>query len=141
MSKTFSNSPLLEDRELSTYKFDAKVTLGDICCCTANTIDIAGLTVAALTASTFSISGFEALADISMDSSRPAGFVVKATGTLGGVTAAEYAAASIKTATISGTAGSRIITVTHAAAAFTWATDTLTGAVVEFSIPIKAKDF
>lgn len=141
MSEIILKNPAFKNRESDTVVFEALVTVGNICGCLSNTIDISGLTVAATAALTYTLSGFEAESDLSLDSGRRGTAVIKAVGTIGAVTAAEYAASSVVSAIVSGTAGSRIITVTHQAAAFTWATDSLTNAVIEFSLPIKQKDF
>ena len=141
MSEIVLKNPAFKNRDNDTVVFQALVTVGDICCCTVNTIDISGLTIAATGALTYTLSGFEAESDLALDSGRRASAVIKQVGTIAGVTAAEYAASSVVSALITGTAGSRIITVTHQAAAFTWLTDKLTNAVIEFSLPVKAKDF
>ena len=143
MSEQLLKHPALNDRRLDTVEFDALVTVGDICCCTTNTIDIPGLTIAAATATTVTLSGFECLADVALDSGRRAGLTIKATGTVGGASDAEVGSLTVVSGIISGTAGSRIITYTFdsAADAFTFATDTLTNAVFGFSLPVKNKDF
>ena len=143
MAEVNVKSPQLKDREISTYVFEALVTVGDTCCCLVNTIDIGGLTIATTAATTFTLAGFEAESDFALDSSRRAGVVIKAMGTIAGMSDTEGGSLVINSALISGTAGSRVVTVTidSAANAVTLATDKLTNAVLEFSLPIKAKDF
>lgn len=140
MSKTLVKSPLLENRELQTYHFDAKVTINGACC---SVIDIPGLSVATASNTTFTLSGFECLSDVALDSGRRAGLVIKATGTVAGASDTEIGSLTVVSGVISGTAGSRIVTYTidSAADAVTFATDTLTNAVFGFSLPIKEKDF
>lgn len=143
MAEINVKSPALKNREISTYKFDATVTVGGACACITEAIDIAGLTVATTAATTFTLSGFEAESDFALDSSRRAGVVVKATGTVAGATDAEIGSLSVVSAVVSGTAGSRVVTVTvdSAANAVTLLTDSMSNAVLEFSLPIKQKDF
>lgn len=143
MAEINVKSPQLKDRDVATYKFDALVTVGDICGCLTNTIDVSGLTIAATAATTFTLSGFEAESDLSLDSGRRAGLMIKATGTVAGATDTEIGSLTVVSGLITGTAGSRIITYTidSAANAVTFASDKLTNAVFEFSLPLKAKDF
>lgn len=136
MAEVVVKSPQLHDREISTYKTTAKVTLDG----SSSTIDIPGLTVAG-TATGFTISGFEAAADVALDSTRDAGIVLMA---LGVVASAEESDIWIKDAVVSGTAGSRVVTVDvniAAAAALDLTSDSITGAQIEICLPIKAKDF
>jgi hypothetical protein len=137
MAEVVVKSPQLHDRELSTYQTTALVTLDGA---TDSTIDIPGLTVVG-TATGFVLSGFEAAADVALDSDRGAGITFMA---LGVVATAEESDIWIKDAVISGTAGSRVVTVDvniAAAAALNLTTDSITGAQVAICLPIKAKDF
>ena len=143
MAEIILKSPHFKQRDIDTVKFDALVTVGNICGCLANTIDIPGLTVASTAATTFTIAGFEAESDVSLDAGRRAGITIKATGTVGGASDAEIGSLTIVSAIVSGSAGSRLIAVTidSAANAITLASDSLTNAVMEISLPIKSKDF
>ena len=143
MAEINVKSPALKDRDVSTYKFVAQITVGDGCC-TVESIDVAGLTIANTGATTFTLAGFEAESGMSLDSSRRAGITFLSPGTAVGLTATEVGALNATSALISGTAGSRVVTVTLAAGAgavVLSSTDSLANAVVEFSLPIKSKDF
>jgi hypothetical protein len=142
MAEINIKSPALQDRDIGTYKFSAKVTWNGPSCCCSSTIDIPGLTIAscACCVDKFVISGFECAADVAIDTSRAAGLAILNTGTLTGVTEGEIGAAATLGGVIAGTAGSRTITY-QLAGAFTSATDALTNAIFEFTIPIKNKDF
>lgn len=147
MAEINVKSPQMKDRDVSTYRLVAEVNVGScIACCAAESIDISGLTIANTGAATFTLSGFEAESDFALDSSRQAGMQIHAKGTAVGLSAAEAAGLSVTSAVVSGTAGSRIVTVTLATAASAGAvalstTDSLENAVFEFILPIKAKDF
>lgn len=141
MAEINIKSPVLQERELGTHKFTAKVTWNGPCCCCVSTIDIPGLTVASVAAvDSFTLAGFECAADVAIDTSRPVGVSVLNWGTIAGVSAAEVGAMYVEAASAAGTAGSRLITVQFGGA-FTSATDSLTNAIIEFTIPIKNKDF
>lgn len=137
MAEINVKSPQLKDRDVSTYEFVAKVTLDGACC---STIDLGGLTVAG-TATGFTLSGFEAESDLALDTSRDAAIQFLS---LGVVASAEESAVWIKDAVISGTAGSRVITVDvniASAAALDLTSDSITGAQIKVFVPVKQKDF
>lgn len=141
MAEIKVKSPALQDREIGTYRFTAKVTWNGPACCCSSTIDIPGLTItSSACADKFILSGFECVSGLAIDSSRPAGLAILNTGTLTGVNEAEVAAAVPVGGVISGSAGSRIVTY-QLAGAITSATDALTDAILEFVIPIKNADF
>lgn len=142
MAEINIKSPALKDREIGTYKFSAKVTWNGPSCCCSSTIDIPGLTIASVACNVdkFTISGFESIADVALDTSREAGLAILNTGALTGVSEAEIATAITVDGAISGCAGSRVITY-QVGGAFTSATDALTGAILEFTLPIKQKDW
>lgn len=150
MAEINVKSPHLKDRDVSTYEFVAEITLNGACC---STIDIPGLTLAGTTTG-FTLSGFECISDLALDSNRKAGVSIITDGTVSALPAnSDYAACNpfypgditIKTGTISGTAGSRIVTwdvdLGDAGVALDLTADTITGALVKFHLPIKAKDF
>lgn len=145
MAEITLKSPHIKQRELDNVRLVAQINVGSaIACCGVESIDIPGLTIANTAATTFTLSGFECIADVALDSSRRAGFQILNPGTAVGLTAAEVGALNATSAIVSGTAGSRIVTVTLAAGAGAVAlstTDSLENAVVEFVLPIKAKDF
>ena len=137
MSDINVKSPALKDRELGTYRVVAKVTINGACC---STIDIPGLSVTG-TATGFTVSGFEAELDSALDASRTGGVLIAARGVLA---TAEEGDLNIGDVVVSGTAGSRIITVgvdIAGGVAVNMTTDSLTGATLEFILPIKQKDF
>ena len=143
MAEQHVKSPAMKDRDVFTYKLDAQITVGDGCCPTES-IDIAGLTIANTGATTFTLSGFEAETDMSLDSSRRAGITFHSPGTAVGLSATEVGALNATSAIVSGTAGSRIVTFTLAAGAGAVvlnSTDSLSDAVVTFTLPTKQKDF
>lgn len=140
MAEINVKSPQLKDREVSTYKFVAKVTLDGTCCACASTIDISGLTITA-TATGFTMAGFEAESGLSLDSSRTGGINIAARGVLA---TAEEGDLHIGDVVVSGTAGSRIVTVgvdIAGGVAVDMTSDSLTGATFEFILPIKSKDY
>ena len=138
-------SPQMKDRDVSTVRLTAEINVGScIAACGVESIDISGLTIANTAATTFTLSGFECQSDVALDSDRRAGFNILNPGTAVGLSATEVGALNATSAIISGTAGSRVVTVTLAAGAGAVAlatTDSLENAVVEFVLPIKAKDF
>ncbi len=137
MAEINVKSPQLKDRDVSTYRFAAKVTIDGACC---STIDVPGLTIVG-TATGFTMSGFEAESDLSLDSGRTGGIVIAARGVLA---TAEEGDLHIGDVVVSGTAGSRIITVgvdIAGGVAVNMTTDSLTGATFDFILPIKQKDF
>jgi len=143
MAEINVKSPALKDRDVFTYKLSAQITVGDGGSVTES-IDVAGLTIANTAATTFTLSGFEAESDMALDSSRRAGFSISCPGAATGLSATEVGALNATSAVISGTAGSRVVTVTLAAGAGAVvlnSTDSLADAVVEFSLPLKQKDF
>jgi len=136
MAEINVKSPQLKDRDISTYEFVAKITLDG----STDAIDIAGLTVLGTTTG-FTLSGFEAESDLSLDASRDAAVDFMSFGT---VATAEEGAIWVLDAVVSGTAGSRIVTFdvnVAAAAALDLTSDSITDAQVKFYLPIKAKDF
>jgi hypothetical protein len=145
MSEISLKSPHFKQREVDNYRLVAEINVGScIAACGSEDIDIPGLTIANTGAATFTLSGFEAESDVSLDSSRRAGFIIHSPGTSAGFSTAEVGALNATSAIVSGTAGSRIVTVTLAAGAGGVAlstTDSLENAVVEFILPIKPKDF
>lgn len=141
MAEITLKSPHYKQRELDTHRLIAQVTVG---VCVTEDIDIPGLSISACcTGATIVLSGFEADADVSLDSSRRAGFDIQAAGTAVGLTATEVGALNVTSAIVSGTAGSRIVTITLAAGAgaVDFSTDSLSDSVVEIILPIKSKDF
>lgn len=136
MAEINVKSPALKDRDVSTFRFVSKCSVG----ASANTIDIPGLTVAG-TATGFTLSGFEAESDLALDSSRDAAIGILSLGT---VTTAEESDIYVLNAVVSGTAGSRVVTVdvnVAAAAALDLTSDQIADAQFEFMLPIKQKDF
>jgi hypothetical protein len=144
------NDSALNDREAGTYRLNAKITLNGACC---STIDVPGITLAGTTTG-FTISGFEALADVALDTSRDGGVIWINHGTVSALQAnGDYVCCNAfypadfttLSGTISGTAGSRIVTIDlnlgDAAAAVDLTADTITNATVDFVFPIKKKDF
>lgn len=145
MAEVKVKSPALQDREIGTYKFSAKVTLSGAycaCCGCCSTIDIPGLSIAAVCGAVdkFSLSGFECVSGLALDTSREAGLAILNTGALTGVTEAEIGAAVPIDGAISGSAGSRVVTY-QLSGAYTTATDALTNAILEFTLPVKIADF
>lgn len=141
MAEINIKSPALQDRKLSTYEFVAKVSIGTGAGCTClSAIDIPGLTFAgdACDADAMILTGFEAEADVAIDTTRSASFEVLIPGTLVAMTAAEWTLGPL-TAVSSGTAGSRQIL--YSVAAFVQSTDSVVDGEVRFIIPIKNKDF
>lgn len=145
MAEIKIKSPALIDREIGTYRFTAKVTWNGpfcACCGCCSTIDIPGLSIASVCGAVdkFSLSGFEDVAGVALDTSREAGLSILNTGSLTGVSEAEIGAAVPIDGAISGCAGSRVVTY-QLSGAFTSATDALTDAILEFVLPIKNADF
>lgn len=136
MAEISVKSPHLKQRDLDMFKLVAQVTLDGA----SSVIDVSGLSVAG-TATGFTLSGFEAEAGVALDSNKKAGVAFLSFGT---VATAEEGAIVVIDASISGTAGSRVVTFdvnVAAAAALNLTSDSITDAVVEFVLPIKAKDF
>lgn len=145
MAEINVKSPALKDREIGTYRLSAKVTLSGAycaCCGCCSTIDIPGLSISAVCGAVdkFSLSGFECVSGLALDTSREAGLLIANTGALTGVTEAEIGAGVTIDGAISGTAGSRVVTF-QLGGAYTTATDALTGAIMEFILPVKNADF
>ena len=145
MAEITLKSPHIKQRDLDNVRLVAQINVGScIAACGVESIDIPCLTIANTAATTFTLAGFEALSDVSIDTSRRAGFNILNPGTAVGLSATEVGALNATSAIASGTAGVRVITVTLAAGAGAVAlatTDSLENAVVEFIIPIKQKDF
>ncbi len=137
MSEINLKSSALQDRETFTHRFTALMTVGDGGSVTES-IDVIGLTVANTAATTFTLAGFEAASGMSLDPAGHPTCKLVDKGTLTGITAAE-AEANYAVA-ISGTAGSRIATVTVTAAVFT-STDSIAAGKFEWSLPLKQKDY
>jgi hypothetical protein len=141
-------SPQMVDRDLGVVRIPAKVTVSGACC---STTDISGVTLAAAGTAdsgccvmTITLSGFEAEADVALDSARDGSFVIKNHGTIAGATIIETSNLVAVSGAISGTAGSRTVAFTFAlgvAGAWVAATDSLTDAEVDLVLPIKLKDF
>ena len=147
MAEIHVKSPELKTRELETYKLTAQVTIG---ACVTESIDIGGLSVAltgttACSNLTLTLSGFECVSDLALDSSRKAGIQILAAGTASGATDTEAASIRPKSGTIAGSAGSRTVAYlfanTVAASVVDSGTDSLTDAVIELTLPVKKKDF
>ena len=147
MSEISLKSPHFKQREIDYVNLLAKVTIDDSCCGVNNAIDIPGISVAVASATSFTLSGFEVESGVSLDEDRSAGLSIKATGTVTGATDAEIGSLTIVSGVITDPTplvpGSRIVTfiIDSAAAAVDLTSDALTDAVLEFSLPIKAKDF
>jgi hypothetical protein len=136
MAEIMIKSPQMKDRELGTYKLCAKVSVG--ASAPSEIIDVDGLTVANTAATTFTLSGFEAASDLSLDAGRDAGLVIASIGTSGTVPVDTQVVSGV----VSGTAGSRIITYTLKGTTLALnATDDFEAAQFEFVLPIKSKDF
>ena len=146
MAEINVKSPQLKDRDVSTYSFLAKVSLGTTagpCCAAICAIDIPGLTVAG-TATGFTISGFEVEADLALDEDRDAAIQFLSLGAVG---SAEESDIWILNATVGAdpcSDGSRVVTVDvniAAAAALDLTSDSITDGQILVHLPIKAKDF
>lgn len=151
MTEIVVKSPQLKQRQIDTFEFVAKITLGP--CATDDVIDVGGISVVA-TATGFTLCSFEVESDLAMDSGRDALVQFIHHGTVSALPAnGDYAACNpfypaditILTGTISGTAGVRVATfdlnLGDAAVALDLTSDSITDAHVKFYIPVKQKDF
>jgi len=141
MSEISLKSPHLKQRDLDYVRLVAKVTLG---ACVTDDIDIPGLTITSVVAEGFSLSGFEAESGVAIDTDRKGGLNILTLGTIVGnadpgdihVISADgdsCATAGVRTFDVvigDGTANLLDLTA-----------DSFSDALVEFIIPIKAKDF
>ena len=151
MTEIVVKSPSLKQRQLDTFEFVAKITLGP--CASDDVIDVPGISVVA-TATGFTLCCFEAETDLALDSNRDGLVSFISHGVVSALPAnADYASSNpfypgditILTGTISGTAGSRVVTfdmnLGDAAVALDLTSDSITNAHVKFYIPIRPKDF
>ena len=136
MAEINVKSPQMKDRDLSTFRLAAKVSVG--AAAAAEVIDVSGLTVANASATTFTLSGFEAEAGVALDSGRGAGLVIGSIGDSGTLPVDVQVISGV----VSGTAGSRIITYTLKGTSLALdGVDDFDNAELEFVLPIKQKDF
>ena len=141
MSEIIVKSAAEKDRQLGIHRTVIQFTAGGATASLTDVTDGPGLTIATLANTTFTISGFEAENDVALDTSRRAAITLSV-GTLTGLNAVEGSEIYVVSAVSSGTAGSRIITVTLGGAALDLdGADGFTNAVIDCAIPIKAKDF
>lgn len=139
MAEINVKSPQFKQRDVDTISVVAEMTIGSG---VTDAIDLPGLSIGTVLAESFVISGIEAELDVSLDSTRRAGFQLVSLGTVVGN--ADPGDVHVVSAVISGSAGSRIITVTLAdgtANLMDLTADSFADAVVQIHLPIKAKDF